>query len=61
VTGHPLNNLAHYVLYRAMRHALQDELGANRCDELMQRGGSVPLERILDDHGLSIGPPRPHR
>ncbi len=54
VTGHRLNNTAHYVLYRSLRRALRDQLGAERLDAAMHAGSGRPLDDILDAGGLSL-------
>jgi hypothetical protein len=54
ITGQPLNNVAHYVLYRATFVALGDEIDTDQRDELMQRGRGQTVRDVLDAHGLQI-------
>ena len=54
ITGQPLNNVAHYVLYRATFVALGDDIDTGQRDELMQRGRGRTLRDVLDAHGRQI-------
>jgi predicted ATPase/class 3 adenylate cyclase len=53
-TGQRLNNIAHYVLYRATFRALGAEIGPDERDVLMRRGTTQTVHDVLDAHGLLI-------
>ena len=49
--------MAHYVLFRTLRHTLETQLGTEDLDELMsRRGRTVTAESVLETHGLSLTP-----
>jgi predicted ATPase/class 3 adenylate cyclase len=54
VTGQPLNNVAHYVLYRATFRALGGEIEPDERDELMRRGNERSVDEVLGTYGLLI-------
>ena len=54
VTGHALNNTAHYVLYRTLRGALRAQLGPGEVEDLMRRGSTMSMDSVLEDHDLSL-------
>jgi hypothetical protein len=53
-TGQRLNNIAHYVLYRATSRALGAEIGPDERDVLMRQGATQTVHDVLDTHGLLI-------
>jgi predicted ATPase/class 3 adenylate cyclase len=54
IAGQRLNNVAHYVLYRATFDALGSEITAKARDQLMQQGREHTVHDVLDAHGLPI-------
>jgi hypothetical protein len=52
VTGQRLNNVGHYVLYRATFMALGDEITTAERDEHVDRGRERTVRDVLDAHGL---------
>ncbi len=54
VTGQRLNNVAHYVLYRATFTALGGEIESDERDVLVERGRERTVRDVLDAHGLLI-------
>ena len=57
ITGLPLNNAAHYVLFRTLRRSLQTELDADELRSAMERGAGTDPESVLVEAGLSTTSP----
>ena len=57
ITGLPLNNAAHYVLFRTLRRSLHTELDADELRSAMERGAGTDPESVLVEAGLSTTSP----